>query len=82
MLSEVLSELYYKEGSVIRKRILNNGTWTLQLSIASGKNIPSWVVVGFVKSDKFDEKSPHDSVFDWLPVSSAVCGLGSDRYIT
>ena len=37
-------------------------------------------MVGFVESEMFDEETREKSFFDWLPVSTAVCSLGSDRY--
>ena len=73
MLSEVSTELYYQEGSSFRKRIVEFRTRTFELGIESGKNISSWVIVGFMESDKIYEQSHVNSVFDWLPVSSAVC---------
>ena len=30
--------------------------------------------------NKFDNQEQDNSVFDWLPISQAVCRLGSDRY--
>ena len=33
-----------------------------------------------MENDKFDSQRHDNSVFDWLPVSSAVCRLGSERY--
>ena len=33
-----------------------------------------------MESDNFYSKAYNISVFDWLPVSSAVFGSGSDRY--
>ena len=80
MVPETPTELYYEECTVFRKRTLNNGTWTFELGIESGKKIPSWVIVGFMESDKYDEQTRDNSASDWLPVSFAVCRLGSGRY--
>ena len=52
--SEFPNELYYKERTVFKKRRLKNCTWTCDLEIESGTNIPSWVNVEITKSDKFD----------------------------
>ena len=54
--------------------------WTFELGIESSKNIPSWIIIGFMKDEKFDSQLHDNSVFDWLPISQAVCRLGSDRY--
>ena len=53
-----------------------------ELGIESSKNIPSWIIVGFMADEKFDSQLQDNSVFDWLPISQAVCRLGSDRYPT
>ena len=82
ILTETPTELYYEERSVHRRKITNNGLWTFELGIESGKNIPSWVIVGFMQDAKFDSQVHDNSVFDWLPISQAVCRLGSDRYPT
>ena len=50
------------------------------MGIEYGKNIPSWVAVGFMETNKFDEKTRDNSAFDWLPVSSAFCRFESDSY--
>ena len=81
MLWEIPAELIYKERTVFSKRILNDGTWAFELGIQSGKNILSWVIFCFMETKKLDEQIRDISAFDWLPVSSAVCLLGSDIYL-
>ena len=51
LLSETPTELYYEERSEFRKKITNNGLWTFELGIESGKNIPSWVIIGFMADE-------------------------------
>ena len=72
-LSAVLAELYFEKRTVFRKKTFLIGTWTFDLGIESGEKITSWVVVGFMKSDKFDEETRNKSAFDWFLISSAVC---------
>ena len=52
----------------------------MELGLENGKNKPPWVIVGLMESDGFDEQTRDNSAFEWLPVSSAVCSLGSDGY--
>ena len=33
-----------------------------------------------MKDEKFDSQLHDNSVFDWLPISQAVCRIGTDRY--
>ena len=49
MLSEILTEFYYEELTVFRKRILNIGTWTNEIRIESEKFMTSWVFAGFTE---------------------------------
>ena len=32
-----------------------------------------------MENDKFDEETRNNPAFDWLPVSTAICRLRSDR---
>ena len=60
LLDEIPTELYYEERTVFRKKIANNGLWTFELGIGSSKNVPSWIIVGFMKDEKFDSQI-HDN---------------------
>ena len=80
MLSEIPTELYYEERTVFRREINNAGTCEMQLGKEIGRNIPSYVIIAFMVNDKFDSQRHDNFVFDWLPMSSAVCRLRSERY--
>ena len=62
------------------RKSLDDGTWTFEFGIENGKNISFWVVVRFMANDKINVQTRGNTAFDWLPVSSAVCKLGRDRY--
>ena len=74
------TEVYYEECTNFRRKINNGRRWEMQLGIESGTNIPSFVIIAFMENDKFDSQRHDSFVFDWLPVSTAVCRLGSERY--
>ena len=38
------------------------------------------MIIAFMEKDKFESQRHDNSVCDWLPVSSAVCRLGNERY--
>ena len=44
------------------------------------KNNLLFVIIAFMKNDNLDSQRHDNSVFDRLPVSSAVCRLGSEKY--
>ena len=51
----------------LEKKLQMTGLWSFELGIESGKNIPSWVIIGFMADNKFDSQLHDNSVFDWLP---------------
>ena len=81
LLSETPTELYYEERSEYRKKIPNDGLFTFEVGIENSKNIPSWIIIGFMADEKFDSQlHDNNNIFDWLPISQAVCRIGSERY--
>ena len=78
MLSTKPAESLYEKRTVFRRRIDYNGTWEIQLGIENDKNIPSFVIIAFMEIDKLDSQRHDSSLFDWLPVLSAVCRLGDE----
>ena len=64
MLTEIPTELYFEERSVFKKLINKIGSWTFELGIGNGKNLPSWVFVGFIGTNKFDRLGNDFSFFD------------------
>ena len=80
MLSEIPSILFYEKRTVFGKWIFDTDTCTFDIRKEIGKNIPLWVLVDFMHSDKIDDQIRDHNIFDWLLVSCAVCRLGTDRY--
>ena len=78
MLSEVQTELHHEERTVSRKK--TNDTRTVEIPVENSKNVRPWVFVQTMEGDNFDEQIRDTSAFDWMPVTFAVCRLGTDRY--
>ena len=68
---------YIKKNVLFLEKEKTSGTWKTQLGMEIGENIPSYVIIGFIENDKFDSQRQDNSVFHWLPVSTAVCRLSS-----
>ena len=73
------TELFYTERTVFRKDVNTNNNWTFELGTISDTT-PTWVIVGFQNRNKHDSQTNDNSTFDRLPISSAVCRIGSECY--
>ena len=73
------TEIYYMERIVFRKDVNTNNNWTFELG-NSGESTPTFVIVGFQARNKIDSQTHDNAMFDRLPVSNAVCKIGSEKY--
>ena len=73
------TELYYIERVVFRKDVNTNNNWTFELG-NSGESTPTFIIVGFQARNKVDSQTHDNAIFDRLPISNAVCKIGSEKY--
>ena len=73
------TEIYYMERIVIRKDVNTNNNWTFELG-SNGESTPSFIIVGFQARNKIDLQTHDNAIFDRLPISNAVCKIGSEKY--
>ena len=73
------TELSYTERIIFRKDSNTNSNWTFELGNA-GTSTPTFVIVGFQARNKIDSQVHDNAVFDRLPISNAVCKIGSEKY--
>ena len=73
------TELYYIERVVFRKDVNTNNNWTFELG-NSGESTPTFLIVGFQARNKIDSQTHDNAIFDRLPISNAVCKIGSEKY--
>ena len=82
------TELYFTERTVFRKDVNTNSNWTFELGNAGGnsnnggsyrESCPTFVIVGFQARNKTDSQVHDNAVFDRLPISNAVCKIGSEK---
>ena len=73
------TELSYMERIIFRKDVNTNSNWTFELG-SSGTSTPIFVIVGFQGRNKIDSQVHDNAVFDRLPISNAVCKIGSEKY--
>ena len=83
ILNKDTTELYFTERTVFRKDVNTNSNWTFELGNAGGNagtSTPTFVIVGFQARNKIDSQVHDNAVFDRLPISNAVCKIGSEKY--
>ena len=76
------TELSYTERIILRKDVNTNSNWTFELGSAGGSSgieSPTFVIVGFQARNKIDSQVHDNAVFDRLPISNAVCEIGSEK---
>ena len=77
------TELHYIERIVFRKDVNTNNNWTFELGNSGGSyrgSSPTFVIVGFHARKKIDSQTHNNATFDRLPISNAVCKIGSEKY--
>ena len=83
LLNKDPTELFYTERTVFRKDATTNNSWTFELGNSGGEaaqSTPTFVIVGFQARNKIDSQTHDNAVFDRLPISNAVCKIGSEKY--
>ena len=75
--------MYYTERSVFRKDVNTNNNWTFELGNSGGEaaqSTPTFVNVAFRARKIIDSQIHNNATFDRLPISNAVCKIGSEKY--
>ena len=74
------TELSYTERIIFRKDVNTNSNWTFEIGNSNNESCPTFVIVGFQARNKIDSQVHDNAVFDRLPISNAVCKIGSEKY--
>ena len=72
--------MHYIERVVFRKDVNTNNNWTFELGNSNNESCPIFVIVGFQARNKIDSQIHNNATFDKLPISNAVCKIGSEKY--
>ena len=68
----------------LEKNVNTNNNWTFELKSSGGSyrgmDSPTFVIVGFQVRKKIDSQTHNNATFDRLPISNAVCKIGSEKY--
>ena len=74
------TQIRYPERSVFMKEVNTQNFWTFELRTQEGINIPSWIFTVFRQTDREHDQNINNDTFCKLPVTSAQCILGTEKY--
>ena len=82
--SQIVNEkptgLRYVERSVFMKEVNTQNSWTFELGTQEGINVPTWINVGFKRSDRQHDQNLNNDTFYRLPVTSAQCIIVTEKF--
>ena len=74
------TELQYQERRVFMKEVNTQNLWTFELGTQEGINMPVWIYIVFQQSDRQHDQNLNNETFYRLPVTSAQCIIGTEKY--
>ena len=80
ILNKTPTELKHVERSVFMKEVNNQNVWNFELSSQENMNMPIWITIGFQQQDRQDSQNLNKDTFCRLPVVSAQCVIGTEKY--
>ena len=80
IINKTPTELRYIERSVFMKEVNNQNLWNFELGSQENMNIPIWIIIGFQQRDREDTQNLNNDTFCRLPVVSAQCIIGTEKY--
>ena len=80
ILNKTPTELRKVERSVFMKQVNNQNVWNFELGSQENMNVPIWIIIGFQQQDRQDSQNLNNDTFCKLPVVSAQCINGTEKY--
>ena len=62
------------------KQVNNQNVWNFELGSHENMNVPIWIITGFQQQDRQDSQNLNNDTFYRLPVVSAQCIIGTEKY--
>ena len=62
------------------KEVNNQNLWNFELGSHENMNVPIWIIIGFQQRDRQDSQNLNNDSFRRLPVVSAQCIIGTEKY--
>ena len=80
ILNQTPTELRYVERSVFMKQVNNQNVWNFELGSQENINLPIRIIIGYQRQDRQDSQKLNNDTFCRLPVVSAQCIIGTEKY--
>ena len=80
IVKKIPTDLHYVERSVFMQEVKNQRTWHFQIGVEEGINIPIFIIIGLQQQDRENSQNRNNDFFNRLPVTSAQCLIGSEKY--
>ena len=78
--NKIPTELRHIERSVFMKEVNIQNLWNCELGSEENMNVPIWINIGFQQQDREDSQNLNNDTFCRLPVFSAQCIIGKEKY--
>ena len=62
------------------KEVKNQNLWDFELGSQENMNVLIWIIVGFQQRSRQDSQNLNNDTFCRLPVTSAQCIIGTEKY--
>ena len=62
------------------KEVNNQNLRNFELGTQENMNVPTWIIIGFEQQDRKDSQDLNNDTFCRLPVVSAQCVIGTEKY--
>ena len=80
IVDEIPTKLRHPKRSVFMKKVNAKNFWTFELGTQEKFNVPIWIFTVFLQSDREHDQKLDNNFVCRLPVSSAQCIIGNERY--
>ena len=80
IIKRTATELQNPEKSVFLREVNTQNSWIFELGTQEGINIHLWIFTVFRQNDREQDQNMNNDTFCRLPVTSAQCNFGTERY--
>ena len=80
IIKKIPTQLRYIERSVFMKEVNNQNRWNFELGSQESMNFPIWIIIGLQQRDRQVSQNLNIDTFCRLPVVSAQCIIGTEKY--
>ena len=80
IISKTATEASYTKRSSYMKDVTTDKTWSFQLGVGNGKDVPVYIVVGFMHREQCNQQHRNNDTFFRPSVVNAPANIGSEKF--